>query len=122
MEKVVIGNATLYLGDCLEVLPTLRAVDALVSDPPYGISLNYHHGRGAGVKRDQRIAGDACQTTGKHVIEWAEALDLAMVLFASPWKPWPGKGTRAGQYLLWWPWGTSSISCFFIITQNLVKV
>ena len=90
MEKVVIGNATLYLGDCLEVLPTLRDVDALVSDPPYGISLNYHHGRGAGVKRDQRIAGDACQTTGKHVIEWAEALDLAMVLFASPWKQWPG--------------------------------
>ena len=90
MEKVVIGNATLYLGDCLEVLPTLRDVDALVSDPPYGIALNYHHGRGAGVERDQRIAGDACQTAGKHVIEWAEALDLAMVLFASPWKPWPG--------------------------------
>ena len=32
-----IGNATLYLGDCMEVLPTLGKVDAVVTDPPYGI-------------------------------------------------------------------------------------
>ena len=29
--------ATLYLGDCLEILPTLEPVDAVVTDPPYGI-------------------------------------------------------------------------------------
>jgi site-specific DNA-methyltransferase (adenine-specific)/modification methylase len=32
-----IGDATLYLGDCLEVLPTLGRLDAIVTDPPYGI-------------------------------------------------------------------------------------
>jgi len=32
-----IGNATLYLGDCLEILPTLGKVDACITDPPYGI-------------------------------------------------------------------------------------
>jgi DNA modification methylase len=32
-----IGDATLYLGDCREILPTLKQVDALVTDPPYGI-------------------------------------------------------------------------------------
>ena len=32
-----IGDATLYLGDCLEVMPTLGIVDAVVADPPYGI-------------------------------------------------------------------------------------
>jgi DNA modification methylase len=32
-----IGDATLYLGDCLEILPTLGPVDAVVTDPPYGI-------------------------------------------------------------------------------------
>ncbi len=34
------GDVSLYLGDCLEVLPTLEAgsVDAVVTDPPYGIS------------------------------------------------------------------------------------
>lgn len=36
MNKVEIGGATLYLGDSLEILPTLRA-DAVVSDPPYGL-------------------------------------------------------------------------------------
>ena len=33
-----IGDATLYLGDCLEILPTLGKVDAIVTDPPYGIA------------------------------------------------------------------------------------
>ena len=30
-----IGDATLYLGDCREILPTLSKVDAVVTDPPY---------------------------------------------------------------------------------------
>jgi DNA modification methylase len=37
MRQEIIGNATLYLGDCREVLPTLGKVDAVVTDPPYGI-------------------------------------------------------------------------------------
>jgi len=36
--KEVIGNATLYCGDCLEILPTLDEVDAVVADPPYGVN------------------------------------------------------------------------------------
>jgi site-specific DNA-methyltransferase (adenine-specific)/modification methylase len=36
-KKVVIGNAELWLGDCLEILPTLEKGDAVVTDPPYGI-------------------------------------------------------------------------------------
>lgn len=34
---VRIGDCTLYLGDCLEVMPALGKVDAVVTDPPYGI-------------------------------------------------------------------------------------
>lgn len=38
MSRVeTIGRATLYLGDCREVLPTLPKVDAVVTDPPYGL-------------------------------------------------------------------------------------
>jgi DNA modification methylase len=37
LRKEVIGNATLYLGDCLTVLPRLGKVDAVITDPPYGI-------------------------------------------------------------------------------------
>jgi site-specific DNA-methyltransferase (adenine-specific) len=36
VEKVEIGDATLYCGDCLEVLPTLGRVDVTITDPPYG--------------------------------------------------------------------------------------
>lgn len=36
-EGVIIGNATLYYGDCRDVLPTLRNHgDACITDPPYG--------------------------------------------------------------------------------------
>lgn len=35
-----IGNATLYLGDCRDILPTLPKVDAVITDPPYGIRAN----------------------------------------------------------------------------------
>jgi len=38
-----IGNATLYLGDCLEILPTLPKVDAVITDPPYGICYRPYH-------------------------------------------------------------------------------
>src|SRR6266576_2341009 len=38
-KEVTIGSARLIRGDCRDVLPTLDKVDALISDPPYGISL-----------------------------------------------------------------------------------
>ena len=38
--KEIIGNAELYCGDCLEILPTLDKVDAVITDPPYGIGEN----------------------------------------------------------------------------------
>jgi len=37
MESVTIGKATLYLGDCRELLAQIKA-DAVISDPPYGIA------------------------------------------------------------------------------------
>lgn len=49
-RKEVIGNATLYLGDCRDVLPTLENVDAVVTDPPYGIGRSGQSGM-LGTKR-----------------------------------------------------------------------
>lgn len=38
MSRVeTIGAATIHLGDCRDILPTLGKVDAVVTDPPYGI-------------------------------------------------------------------------------------
>lgn len=37
MVEQIAEGVTLYLGDCREILPTLGKVDAVVTDPPYGI-------------------------------------------------------------------------------------
>lgn len=44
-----IGLATLYLADCMEVLPTFERVDAVITDPPYGI------GASAGIGKYGRL-------------------------------------------------------------------
>ena len=57
-----IGDATLYLGDCLEILPTLPKVDAVITDPPYGIGAdrnlraNKQHGAAAAPSKDYGAA------------------------------------------------------------------
>jgi site-specific DNA-methyltransferase (adenine-specific)/modification methylase len=50
-EKVVIGNAELWHGDCREVLPLLAGIGAIVTDPPYGVSYS------AGGSRHQKVQG-----------------------------------------------------------------
>lgn len=39
MKPVIIGDCQLYLGDCALILPTLQKVDAVITDPPYGIGM-----------------------------------------------------------------------------------
>ena len=46
IREVTIGDCRLIQGDCLEVMPLLGKVDAVVTDPPYGIG--YSHGGGGG--------------------------------------------------------------------------
>lgn len=46
MRKEVIGDCTLYLGDCRDILPTIGKVDAVVTDPPYGIGQDKGFGGG----------------------------------------------------------------------------
>jgi DNA modification methylase len=37
-KEVLIGGCRLLLGDCLEIMPTLEKVDAVITDPPYEIT------------------------------------------------------------------------------------
>lgn len=53
-RKEIIGDCTLYLGDCLEIMPTLGKVDAVVTDPPYGISLVPARGLTSSIQGDGR--------------------------------------------------------------------
>src|ERR1700684_1029521 len=41
-------GVTLYLGDCREILPSLPKVDAVVTDPPYGIGALMKGGKDTG--------------------------------------------------------------------------
>lgn len=89
MRKEVIGNATLYCGDCREVLPKLGKVDAVVTDPPYGISHSSNHGASwAGTQ----IAGDSTTEVRDHVVAWAGEVPGA---YCGTWKTPPVAGTRA---------------------------
>lgn len=51
MRIETIGKATLYLGDCRDILPTLPDFDLILTDPPYGI------GFAAQPTKWQRLAG-----------------------------------------------------------------
>lgn len=62
MSPVTIGDATLYLGDCLSILPTLGKVDAVVTDPPYGISFAHGGNDRSGIGKGAyatKFAGEA---------------------------------------------------------------
>lgn len=47
-QRVEIGDAVLYLSDCMDILPTLPKVDAVITDPPYLMSAK---GGGMGAQR-----------------------------------------------------------------------
>jgi site-specific DNA-methyltransferase (adenine-specific) len=57
LRKEVIGDATLYLGDAREILPTFQGgVSAVVTDPPFGMSFrsNYRTEKHLEIANDDR--------------------------------------------------------------------
>lgn len=51
VQKVVIGDATLYQGDCMDILPTLGKVDHVITDPPYSARTHAGHDECKGLGR-----------------------------------------------------------------------
>lgn len=82
----MIGSATLYLADCFDVLPNLDPVDAVITDPPYGI------GFAAQPTKWQRLAGkepEAWDNATTHDIDAARALGAVQVVWGGNYYPLP---------------------------------
>lgn len=92
-RKEIIGDCTLYLGDCMDLLPAIGSGLSLFTDPPYGIALK-NHANGSNTKRPKRnyeISGDRSQELGQTVIDWAFENAENLVAFSDPALPWLGK-------------------------------
>lgn len=77
--RVEIGDAVLYCGDCAEILPTLGMVDAVITDPPYGIGITRSNrlavsrGMGGGDWDDappSRETIELCRSLAPEIIFW----------------------------------------------------
>lgn len=104
MKRVEIGAAVLYLGDCMEILPELPAVAAVIADPPYASGGMYRADRtmsvnakyvSGDVKRQWReFAGDAKDQRSwmSWCCEWLKRLPIeeeAYVLSFIDWRQLP---------------------------------
>lgn len=93
-NPVVIGDCQLWLGDCREILPTLGRVDAVVTDPPFGIKDAPIQGQGRTGKRTGKI------NTWHDESLWDVAIDPEWPRIASAAAPivaWFGHWRKRGE-------------------------
>lgn len=85
MRVETIGDATLYNGDCREIIPMLRGVNAVCTDPPYGIeNMVGGYGRsGKTILNDENL--DACAEALRAAVRIAP--DALFAVFHSPRNP-----------------------------------
>lgn len=95
-------KSQLILGDCLPLLREIEgdAVDAVVTDPPYGIAYRNKRGDIAGRKKAlaDMILGDESGDVGQRGIDLARSKGIPVAAFAHHRNPWAGDWR---QYLVW---------------------
>lgn len=133
MRKEIIGNAELYLGDCREILPNLPKVDAVITDPPYGIKRDgkpqstSSHGGHKGYeflgwdsgRPDGSLMGAVCDA-GLQAIVWGGNYFADMLPPTSKWLVWD-KGQRIDQADAELAW-TSMPGALRVFTLNRVAI
>jgi DNA modification methylase len=126
-------DVTLYLGDCMEILPTLDKVGAIVTDPPYGInkdgqtqSTSKHGGRkgyefmGWDSERPPKSIFDLMLSISEHQIIWGGNYFADWLPPSMRWLVWD-KGQRINQSdgeLAW----ASMQQALRILTMNRVEL
>ena len=108
-RKEVIGNAVLYLGDCLEILPTLPKVDAVITDPPYGVTA---------------CGWDVVADMGKlwALLELCTSDDSPLVFTAQQPFTTDLIGSRRDWFRHSWVWNKKFAGCFATCNQQPMKV
>ena len=109
-----IGDAHLFLGDCLEILPTLPKVDAVVTDPPYSSGGFQESGKSAGsigTRGDEVIWMDSLSSRGysRLITRALRSVRSAKEFYVfTDWKMWQGtsdcfedSGIRVRNMLVW---------------------
>lgn len=79
MKPVIIGDATLYCGDNRDILPLIGQVDALITDPPYGVELGSGSEKRAG-RGLLKAAYNGFADTQDDFSEVAEAIAQSLML------------------------------------------
>ena len=108
-REVQIGDCRLLLGDCLEIMPLLGKVDAVVTDPPYGIgkdgqkrTTGGHGGRkeyefkGWDAARPCRAAFSLMRSVSEDQIIWGGNYFADYLPATGKWLVWD-KGQRINQ-------------------------
>src|SRR5688500_15292572 len=102
-EPVIIGRATLYLGDAVELAPALQAA-CILTDPPYGMSYKSGHnsgrkGAGAAMARKdgnfKPIAGDKKPFDPAHLL----ALKIPSIIWGANY--FNDKLPAGNRWLIW---------------------
>ena len=84
IKEVKIGNATLYLGDCKDILPELGLVDAVVTDPPYGIGESAGKNKSRSNEAPAKDYGNKnwdCKKIDKNLIDEIRQISKYQILF-----------------------------------------
>ena len=133
MRKEIIGNATLYMADCRDVLPQIEQVECVITDPPYGIrkdgqtrTTGGHGGRkeyeflGWDDERPDAEVFDQILRAGVKQIIWGGNYFADLLPPTMKWLVWD-KGQRINQSdgeLAW----TSEQAALRICTMNRVEL
>lgn len=123
MPKIeTIGNATLYLADCREILPSFRTGEMFLTDPPYGMKYKSGHSTNRLWKSGRKITGDEDHSVRDEALALMPETGLAFVFGTSKVPPPPNtrmtliwdKGEALGMGALDLPWKPSTEEIYVI--------
>ncbi len=109
----------MHLGDCRDVLPSLGAIDAVVTDPPYGIGwkprVNHQE---QPWQDDQAFDPAPWLAVGRHHLFWGAQYFARLLPHSESWLTWVKRPIAGGDFsgdrrsyatteLAWSDWGKS---------------